>query len=531
MSALPITINGPLAEVRFDCFDLESYHLFLRCKTLPESQLGYDWETDTYTLTTPARFATMLGVSLEAVVNDRMPLAAHLFDYQAWIVGMALDARRFAIWSDTGTGKTSMYLEWTRQVRHITGGRVLILAPLQVHRQVQVEAQRWYGDDLQIDRLNSREALAAWCKEPGPAVAICNYEKFIPDVLPELRYVAGIVCDESSILKTGGGQIKWNLIKSARGIAYKLSCTATPAPNEIMEYASQASFLEKLRSEGDILWTFFTRDKFGNWSVKPHAAAAFYRFMASWSIYLRNPAHFGFTDILATLPPPDIREYDIPITDVQREMMYAFLVKGGKGLFTDDGMGVQERSKLSQLAKGFLYDKTSDKRRVAMVESNKPAFVANLARADVAEGRQVLIWTVFDAESDILAEQLADLDGVAVLDGDMSDQARADLLEAFRLGSVRVLISKAQLIGYGMNFQFCRSMIFSGWDDSFERLYQAIRRCYRFGQTETVRVHIPYVQQLEGMMLDNVKRKQARFDQETEIMERCYRDAVEGLTQ
>ncbi len=429
------------------------------------------------------------------------------------------------VWNhNTGLGKTAVYLEWTRQVLHLTGGRVLILAPLQVIRQIQEEATRFYGSELKLEHLQTREVLTEWCQRSGPAAGICNYEKLIPGVLPELRHLAGLVADESSVLKSGGGVIKWNLIKSARGIEYKLSCTATPAPNETMEYASQASFLEKLRTESDILWTYFTRDKAGNWRVKPHARQAFYQFMASWSIYVRNPARFGWTDILATLPEPDIREYQLELTAVQRELMYGFMAKANRGLLVDDRLGLQERSKLSQLAKGFLYD---GKRQEARIDSVKPAFVADLVRADVAESRQVLVWTVFDAESDIIAEALAGLQGVAALHGSMPDTARADVLDRFRSGDIQVLISKPQLLGYGLNFQHCRSMVFSGFDDSFERMYQAIRRCYRYGQTETVRVHVPYVPELEGLMLSNVKRKQQQFDADAAIQERHYREALE----
>lgn len=515
-----LRLNGALAEVTFDRFDLDSYGLFLRAKKLPESQLAYEWETDRYTLTTPARFAALLGAAPERAAVDRLPLAGHLFDYQRWIAGLALDAERFALWADTGLGKTAIALEWIRQVAHLTGGRVLILVPTrELARQWGEEAARFYGG-----------ALADWCKGEGQAVGVATYAAFVPGILPELRYVAGVVADESSILKTGGGTIKWNLIKSARGIRYKLSATATPAPNDTMEYASQAAFLEKLRTEGDILWTYFSRDKRGNWRIKPHAQQAFYRFMSSWSIYLRDPVRFGFADILSSLPEPDIREYRLEMTPVQREWMQGFLVRKNRGFLVDDRMGVQERSKLSQLAKGFLYDGPAAKRQVARIESPKPGFVADLARADVAEGRRTLIWTVFDAESAIVAEQLRDAPfAVATLDGSMSDAARANALDRFKAGEAAVLISKAQLIGYGLNLQHATSQIFSGWDDSFERLYQAIRRSVRFGQRERVRVHIPYIPELEGLQLDNVRRKQAAFDRDTALMERFYREALEGL--
>lgn len=522
-----VRVEDGLAVVDFDRFDLASYELFLRVKRLPESQLTYDWERDRYTITTPARFAPLLGVQDSSGVRERLPLAKHLFDYQRWIVERALDAKRFACWCDTGLGKTSIYLEWARQVVHRTRGRVLILAPLQVIPQICEEAKRFYRAGVRPEHLPSREALAEWCQRPGLGIGICNYAKLIPGILNEMRYLAGLVADESSVLKSGGGVIKWNLIKSARGIEFKLSCTATPAPNEVMEYASQASFLEKLRTEGDILWTYFTRDKRGNWLVKPHAREAFYRFMASWSIYLRDPAHFGWKDILSTLPDPDIREYRVPITDVQREMMYAQLAKSGKGLFSDDRMGVQERSRLSQLAKGFLYRHGERDRSAVLVESNKPAFVADLVRADVADGRQVLVWTVFDAEGEIIADKLAGSPFlVETLDGSMSADDRLARIEAFKSGRIQVLISKAQLLGFGLNLQNCRSMVFSGFDDSFERMYQAIRRAFRFGQTETVRVHIPYVPELEGMIFENVREKERRFLADVEECERNYCEAM-----
>lgn len=528
-TAPTVTIAGQLAEVRFERYDLAAYDLFLACKKLPESQLAYDWQADTYTLSTPARYAPRLGITGLPDSPSLLPYPAHPFDYQRYVLDRALDARRYAVWLDTGLGKTVVLLEWCRQVAHLTGARVLILVPtrdlVEQHREA---ATTFYGDDLPITHLASRADLVAWCGTPGTGIAIATYALLIPGIIPELRHLGGLAADESSILKSGGGTIKWHLIKSAKGIEYKLSLTATPAPNETMEYASQASFLEKLRTEGDILWTYFSRDKHGTWRVKPHARQAFYAFMATWSIYIRDPKRFGFADILATLPDPDMREYRLAMTPTQRELRGGFLSKKNRGFIVDDRLGVQERSKLSQLAKGFLYDKGEGAkgRHTALMPSPKPAFVADLARTDAGEGRQVLIWTVFDAESTILAEHLADLPGVAVLDGAMKDQERTDAIARFKHGEVRVLISKASLIGFGLNFQNCRSMIFSGFDDSFERLYQAIRRCYRYGQTETVRVHLPYIPDLEGLMLTNVRRKQAQFDEDAAIQETFYREAL-----
>jgi len=552
---IQVAIRGDVAEVQFGRFDLEAYETFLRCKKLPESALQYDWERDTYTLTTPARFASLIDASVQRLDRPEIALAGHLFDYQQYIVETALAAQRYAIWADTGLGKTAMFLEWGRQVAHRTAGRVLIFSPLQIIEQTRAEAERFYGGTLPIQRLETREALAAWCKGEQPAsahfrndadkiawvnsggggpggcqVAICNPEKMIAGVLPELRYLGGLVVDESSFLKSGGGVIKWNLIKSARGIEYKLSSTATPAPNDTMEYASQASFLEKLRTEGEILWTYFTRDKAGNWRVKPHAKEAFYRFMASWSIYLRDPAHYGWGDILSTLPPPEIHEHAITLTDEQRTAMQAIQTRAGVGMLSDR-VSATVRQKLSEVAKGFIYETGPSGRSVRRIDSRKPAFVADLVRQEVAAGRQTIVWTVFDEESVLIEEALRALDdgtrpSSEVLHGSTPDADRQLIIDEFKDDAFDVLITKAELVGRGLNFQNCRAMVFSGFDDSFERMYQAIRRAYRYGQTETVHVHVPYITELEGMIFDNVQAKQRRFDQETAECEAAYRKAM-----
>lgn len=521
-----VAVDEHAVAATFSAFDLGSYDLFLRAKALPEKSIAYDWRSDTYTITTAARFAALLGVGTTDTGVSSSPLAEHLFDYQRFIVQRALDAKRFACWADTGLGKTAIFLEWARQVEACTAARVLILSPLGIIEQTRAEYRLFYGRD-EIERLGSREELVAWCGGAGRGLAICNYEKMIPGVLDELRSLGGLVLDESSILKSGGGTIKWNLIKSARGIEYKLSCTATPAPNDTMEYASQAAFLEKLRSEGEILWTYFSRDKHGVWSVKPHAREAFYQFMSSWSIYLRDPAAYGFADILSTLPDPEVHEYELPITEEQREQMSLVLAEHGRGLF-DERLGVRERAKLSQLAKGFLYVKGDDYRRVS---SLKPAAVAELVRDELRAGRQTIVWTVFDAESELVEMELADrglAEDVGSLHGSHSQDEREATIARFRRGDIGCLVTKAQLVGYGLNFQNCRAMVFSGFDDSYERMYQAIRRAYRFGQTETVHVHVPMIRELEGMIFDNLARKQAQFDRDVAVQERYYRAALAG---
>jgi hypothetical protein len=293
-----------------------------------------------------------------------------------------------------------------------------------------------------------------------------------------------VIVDENR-LKAGGGKQKWALIKSCRGIEYKLSLTATPAPNDTIEFASQASFLEKMRTDGEIIWTYFQRDeKTHRWTVKPHARKAFFEFMSSWSIYVRDPRRYGW--------------------------------------------------RKSQVAKGFIYlkrDKTgklraskSETKRICRIASLKPEFVARLFMAEIAAGYRPLLWTVFDAESDLIIEELHRL-GCKEFDslhGRHTMAQRAETLERYRHGHSRGLITKGSLLGWGMNFQHCKSMIFSGFDDSYEKWFQQIARAVRYLQDAAVRVHLPVIEELEGDMLENLLIKQERHEASITAMEDNY---------
>jgi hypothetical protein len=400
-----------------------------------------------------------------------------------------------------------------------------------------------------IVRLETREEMVEWCKAPveqenepqrrrgrreEALIGICNYEKMIPGVMDELRLLGAVALDESSILKTGGGTIKWNLIKSCRGIEYKLSLTATPAPNDAMEYASQAAFLEVLRHEGEILWTYFTKDKTGAWRVKPHAKEAFYRFMCGWSVYLRHPEAYGFVEGCERPPEPVMEEIGIEATREQAELAHALTAAATGDMLANERLGIRERSQLSQIAKGFLYNRgdaegaeKKGKREVRRIASLKPEVVAARALADMRDGLSVLIWTVFDEEAEILRELMGD--AAEYLNGATPERERVGIIERFRHGECRCLVSKARMLGYGLNFHHVGSMIFSGWDDSFEAFYQALRRAWRRGQTRRLRVWLPVIEELEGAQLRNVQAKAARFDEETALQERLYAAAMREL--
>ena len=526
-------------------FDIEKYDLFLKAKRLPESRLEYDETADVYTIETHVRYSDLLGIRKKRVQSNEIDFPPFLFEHQREIVKLALAAKRYAVWANVGLGKTLIELEFARQVVAITGGRVLILTLNEIVEQTIEEAEKFYGPAFKIFRIKSREDMRLWCKGELGAfyqIAITNYEKMNPDEhgqdVPELRNLAGLVLDESSRLKAGGGKQKWAIIKSSKGIPYKLSATATPAPNDYIEFASQASFLERMRDENEIIWTFFAKDKqTQEWTVKRHARQAFFEWMCAWSIYLKLPQSFGWSSDFILPPEPEIILHEIEATlpQVEKASLFNVNTKHQPSLFVTQSQGVVGRSKLSQIAKGFVY--LDGKKRVERIDSAKPEFIANLILNEVSAGLQVLVWTIFDEETDIIADRLREYGystngfqiDFEVLSGTTPKNKRPEILDAFRKGDVRVLISKASLLGYGMNFQMCGSMIFSGWNDSFESWYQAIGRAVRYGQKKSVRIHLPFIRELEYEQLENIFRKQGQFEAAILEQEKAYIKAMKGM--
>ncbi|HEV7298708.1 MAG TPA: DEAD/DEAH box helicase [Tepidisphaeraceae bacterium] len=621
ITAPPIQFEGDRLKVLFSDFAAApAYDLFKSVKRLPEYEIVLDDDGLATGITAPARFASMLGVEVPDLNLGRLPWPAHFtadFDDQPAIVTMGLDAKRFACWSDCGLGKTAVGLEWARQVSHLSGGgRVLIVTLNEIVGQWIEEAGKFYGQGLPIVRIDTRAHLKEWCATgcidgvaTGAAIAVANYEKFnhtseADQVVSELRSLAGIALDESSRLKTGGGKQKWALIKSAKGIAYKLSLTATPAPNELMEFASQASFLERMRAESiadaaqQIIWTYFTRDpKTHRWTIKTHARAAFFAWMASWSIYVRDPKKFGWRKNWSPPPEPEYIHHAIPITAEQRQLVMDYnadprnVAAANVGTMFAGELNAIAATKLSQAAKGFVYLKDSDARKagdsakdeptgdvpadlipaeadpaadsttarprkvaarlkplvvpagdtcivagkpVRLIDSHKPRMVAEMIVKEALAGHRVLVWTVFDAETEILQQELVKAFGraragravsIGTITGATEKRLRPDLLRRFRAGELDVLISRGSMIGYGQNLQQCTSMFFYGFTFSYETFYQAVRRAYRHGQLFRVRVHIPVIAELEGQMFDTLVRKDNQHEEAIEEMESLYVDA------
>lgn len=377
-----------------------------------------------------------------------------LYPFQADIVRWAVKLGRAAIFADCGLGKSFMQIEWARQIQARTGGRVLFVAPLAVAAQTIAEAAKL---GVTIVRVTDPSV------EP---FQITNYEqlhKFVGHAYE------GIVLDESSILKSLDGKTRGLLLAEFTSIPYRLCCTATPAPNDVSELANHAQFLGAM-SRAEMLATFFVHDSDTmEWRLKGHAAEEMWRWMARWAVFVRRPSDLGYPDEGWALPP-------LSITD---EVVVTGLVG------TVDLGGIVKRSAVRK--------QTLDLRVARMVEiiRNTPG--------------QWLVWCGLNAEEDALAEALGE--DCVVINGQTSETNRESLEFVWRDGARRVLITKPKVFGFGMNWQHCHQVAFLGLGDSYEQYYQAIRRCWRFGQALPVDVRI-VISDIEGAIAANVKRKE-----------------------
>jgi hypothetical protein len=384
---------------------------------------------------------------------NRMPDA--LFPFQRALVSWALRKGRSAIFADTGLGKTVMQLAWAAQIP----GRVLILAPLAVARQTVSEGARW-GFEVTYARSQA---------DASDGITITNYEMishFDPAAF------AGVVLDESSILKSFEGKVRTQLIAAFAQTPYRLACTATPAPNDIAELANHAEFLG-IMSRVEMLAAFFVHDDEG-WRLKGHAREPFYRWLASWGMAVKRPSDLGFDDA----------GYDLPALSILPEILPTEYVPTGQ-LFSTSLKGVGDRAAV---------------RKETIAERCQRA--ADLINAE--PDQPWIAWVGLNDEGRLLASLIPD---AVLVEGNQSPDEKADALAGFADGRHRVLITKASIAGFGLNFQRCARMVFVGLGDSYEQYYQAIRRCWRFGQTRPVNAHIVLTEPEEAVF-DNVKRKE-----------------------
>jgi hypothetical protein len=407
-------------------------------------------------------------------------LNEHLFDFQHAIVSWAARRGRAAIFADTGLGKTLMQLSWADEVTRHTGSMVLILAPLAVSEQT-IDQGRNFGID--VHRVPNGGTPNA------PGIWITNYERMDSINFTELH---GLVLDESSILKAHDGKTRQRIIDAAQGVPYRLSCTATPSPNDFEELGNQCEFLGVM-SRTEMLATYFVNDTgdTGTWRLKGWGASKFWEWMGTWAVVLRNPSDIGFDGSKYILPMPQYIEHVVKTDDI------------GDELFSRPAMGLAERRKAQRNSIEARCKALAD---VVNTESTEPW----------------LIWCHLNDEAEILQSLIP---GSVNVQGSDTPEHKAKQMLAFSNGELRVLISKPKICGFGMNWQHCARMAFVGLDDSFEKFYQAVRRCYRFGQKRHVHVHL-FTAENEGQILENLKRKEKLHNQMSENMIEHMKDIM-----
>jgi len=401
-----------------------------------------------------------VGIDIDA--SEINPI---LFDFQRDITIWALKKGRAALFEGCGLGKTFQQLEWSRLVHKYTQGNVLILAPLAVAPQT-VEEGKKLGITVHLCRNH---------EHVKPGINITNYEMlshFNPDEF------AAIVLDESSILKAYDGKTRTEIIDAFKNTPFRLACTATPAPNDYMELGNHSEFLGVM-TRAEMLSMFFAHDggDTAKWRLKGHAADMFWQWVASWAVMLQKPSDLGYSDENFELPPLRIHQVTIESNEIPEGALFAVAAET-----------LQERQKA----------------RAATVQERAEACAELVNVSD----EPWIVWCNLNNESEELTKRII---GAVEIRGSHTPEYKETKMTEFTSGKFLKLVSKPSICGFGMNWQHVSKMAFVGLSDSFEEYYQAVRRCWRFGQKNPVDVYI-ITTELEGAVVENIKRKERDFE-------------------
>lgn len=415
-----------------------------------------------YTEFLAAKQARVEQPGRDTTADDVHPM---LHTWQNDLVRWAVRTSRAALWADTGMGKTVMQLEWAR----LSGDHPLIVAPLAVCQQTVREAAKLGITAKYVRTFNDINPLNA------ATMYVTNYERI--QGFPAAAFDA-VVLDESSILKQSDGKTRSMLIDWAAEIPHRLACSATPAPNDPEELTNQAEWLGRM-SRTHMLAAYFIHDQDG-WRLKGHARRPMIEWMAQWAVALTRPSDVGGDDT----------DYKLPGLDVIPEIVHAEIEAEGQLFATEIG-GVTGRSTLRKQTLNARVD------RAAKLVANEPG--------------PWIMWCGLNAEADALAGAIP---GAVNVYGSLDPDEKARLLLGFADGDFDVLITKPSIASQGLNYQHCHRMAFVGLGDSYEQYYQAIRRCYRYGQKQVVRAHV-IVSDLESQIATNVARKEKQANRIT----------------
>lgn len=492
-------------RIELDPQSIESYRQFLAIKSLPSYRfIGRS-------AIFPDCYAKRLGLEIPAPSSaDYTPISG-LFDYQLAIIKVAIDKHKYCVFADCGLGKTIIITEFARYVQSVLPNNlcILIISPLMVVPQTLREVERFYQDTLPIEHVRSSN-LSNWLNgERQHRIGIVNYDALKTDIRP--GDLGSLILDESSMLKSHYGKFGTKCLDLGRGLDYKLACTGTPAPNDRIEFANHAVFMDAFPTVNSFLARFFVNrgQTSERWEIKPHAIKPFYRALSDWSIFLTNPAVYGWHDNTNNIPPINVHVEDVAMTVEQRTIMQDH----SGHLFTPSSGGITNRSKFSQLGKGF--------HKGTKIKTNKIDHIIALLTSWPNES--TIIWCLYNAEQERLAKALPEAESIT---GSTPIDKRIESIERFKSGQTKTLISKPKILGFGLNLQIATRQIFSGLQDSYESFYQAVKRSNRYGSTLPLNVHIP-VTDLEKPMIETVLRKAQRVIADTEEQERIFKDASE----
>lgn len=403
-----------------------------------------------------------LAMRAPSGIASGFSLPASLFPHQSALTAWALRRGRAAIFADTGLGKSRMEVSWASAVSRHTNLPTIILTPVAVAAQAVAE-----GAALGIPVTHCRDGA-----EVRPGVNVTNYERLHRF---DAAAFGGVVLDESSVIKHHDAKTFRILTDAFAQTPFKLPATATPAPNDWTELGTHAEFLG-ICTRAEMLAEFFVHDggDTQTWRLKGHAREMFWRWVVSWGALIRKPSDLGYDDGAYRLPPLHLHEHQVEIDMPLNGMLFAM-----------EAQSLSERR---------------DARRMSLEDRVREC--AALVNSEA--GEPWVVWCDLNDESEALT---AAINGAIEIRGSHDTDTKEARLQAFAAGKARVLVSKPSICGWGLNWQHAARIAFVGVTDSYEAFYQAVRRCWRFGQTRDVHVHV-FASKAEGAVVANLKRKE-----------------------
>ena len=433
--------------------------------------------SDDYRAFLERKAPTIVATGIATESGDCNPA---LFDFQRECVAFCLTQGRSGLFLDTGLGKTLCELEFATKALPHTNRRALVLTPLAVARQIEREAHK-FGYDARVIREQT---------DAADGINICNYDRL--DRLDPDEFGV-IVLDESSILKSYSSKTAAAIIKRFAAHRFKMAATATPAPNDHMELGQHSEFVGAMSTQ-EMLSRFFINDTSTasqEWRLKGHAEQAFWDWMASWCRMAQTPDDLGFDGSRFILPPLNVVKHRAIGSNVKP-------------------------------ADGSLFAFEASATAVHDVKRQTTANRADKVAELVSDGSTWVIWCDTDYEADAINKRVADCVEVR---GSHSVELKEERLAAFAGGEARVILSKPSICGYGVNWQHCSNMVFVGRSFSYENWYQAVRRCWRFGQTKPVNAHV-IVAEGEDQIGRVIDRKSADHERMKRAMAEAMRRAM-----